>query len=70
MVPETDSVRSASPVTSKLVSDAREIDRHALPTYQVRYVPSTDRYGLYYDASGNVRDRNGDLVRVAPLTYR
>jgi hypothetical protein len=49
---------------------AAEIDRRAIPTVQVRYVPTTDRYGLYYDVNGNVRDRNGDLVRVVPLTYR
>jgi len=47
-----------------------EIDRRALPPVQVRYVPTADRYGLYYDVNGNVRDRNGDLVRVVPLTYR
>jgi hypothetical protein len=49
---------------------AAEIDRRAIPAVQVRYVPTTDRFGLYYDANGNVRDRNGNLVRVVPLTYR
>jgi len=49
---------------------AAEIDRRALPSVQVRYVPTADRYGLYYDVNGNVRDRNGDLVRVVPLSYR
>ena len=47
-----------------------EIDRRAIPAVQVRYVPTTDRFGLYYDADGNVRDRNGDLIRVQPLRYR
>jgi hypothetical protein len=50
---------------------AAEIDRRAVRTYEVRYVTSTDRYGFYYDANGNLRDRNGELVRATPLAiYR
>jgi hypothetical protein len=54
---------------------AAEINRRPLPSDQVRYVPSPDRsgpdrYGFYYDANGNVRDRNGELVRFVPLSYR
>jgi len=48
---------------------ATEIDRRAVTAYQVRYVPG-DRYGFYYDANGNLRDRNGELVRVMPPSYR
>jgi hypothetical protein len=49
---------------------AAEIDRRAIRTYEVRYAPAGDRYGFYYDTSGNLRDRNGDLVRAVPLSYR
>jgi len=49
---------------------ATEIDRRAL-RYDIRYVPSTDRYGFYYDTNGNLRDRNGELIRAVPLVvYR
>src|SRR5438874_1228584 len=42
---------------------ATEIDRRALRSYEIRSVPSSsgpssDRYGFYYDPSGNLRDRN------------
>ena len=47
-----------------------EIDRRALRSYEVRHVPSSDRFGFYYDVNGNVRDRNGELVRVVPPGYR
>jgi len=49
---------------------ATEIDRRALRSYEVRSVPSGDRYGFYYDANGNLRDRNGELIRYVPLVYR
>ena len=49
---------------------ATEIDRRAPRPYAVRYVAVTDRYGFYYDVNGNLRDRNGDLVRAMPLSYR
>jgi hypothetical protein len=50
---------------------ATEIDRRALRSYDIRYVPSSDRYGFYYDTSGNLRDRNGELIRAVPLAvYR
>jgi hypothetical protein len=50
---------------------ATEIDRRALRSYDIRYVPSSDRYGFYYDANGNLRDRNGELIRAVPLVvYR
>ena len=49
---------------------AAEIDRRAVKTYEIRYVQSTDRYGFYYDANGNLRDRNGELIRAVPLSYR
>jgi hypothetical protein len=49
---------------------ATEIDRRAL-RYDIRYVPSSDRYGFYYDTNGNLRDRNGELIRAVPLVvYR
>jgi hypothetical protein len=47
---------------------ATEIDRRALRP--VRYVAVSDRYGFYYDVNGNLRDRNGELVRAMPLSYR
>ena len=47
-----------------------ELDRRAIPSSEVRYVPNSDRYGFYYDADGNVRDRNGELIRVVPRGYR
>src|SRR5262245_25978838 len=52
-----------------------EINRRPISSPDVRYVPSPersspDRSGLYYDANGNMRDRNGELVRVVPLSYR
>ena len=50
---------------------ATEIDRRALRSYDIRYAPSSDRYGFYYDTSGNLRDRNGELVRAVPMAiYR
>jgi hypothetical protein len=49
---------------------ATEIDRRAIRSYEVQYVPSTDRYGFYYDVNGNLRDRNGGLIRAVPLVYR
>jgi hypothetical protein len=49
---------------------ATEIDRRAVQPYQVRYVTSSDRFGFYYDVNGNLRDRNGELVRAVPLVYR
>jgi len=50
---------------------ATEIDRRALRSYDIRYVPSSDRYSFYYDANGNLRDRNGELIRAVPLVvYR
>jgi len=49
---------------------ATEIDRRAVRSYEVRYVPSSDRYGFYYDINGNLRDRNGELIRAVPLVYR
>ena len=50
---------------------ATEIDRRALRSYDIRYVQSNDRYGFYYDTNGNLRDRNGALVRAVPMAvYR
>ena len=50
---------------------ATEIDRRALRSHETRYVPSSDRYGFYYDTNGSLRDRNGELVRAVPLAvYR
>jgi hypothetical protein len=49
---------------------AAEIDRRSIGSYEIRYVPSTDRYGFYYDVNGNLRDRNGGLIRAVPLVYR
>jgi hypothetical protein len=60
---------------------ATEIDRRAVRTYEarapevrsppeIRYAPSGDRYGFYYDTNGNLRDRNGEFVRAVPLSYR
>lgn len=49
---------------------ATEIDRRAVRTYETRYVQTGDRYGFYYDINGILRDRNGDLVRAVPLSYR
>jgi hypothetical protein len=50
---------------------ATEIDRRALRSREIRYAPSGDRYGFYYDTSGNLRDRNGELVRAVPMAvYR
>ena len=50
---------------------ASEIDRRALRSYDIRYAPSNDRYGFYYDTNGNLRDRNGELIRaVPPAVYR
>jgi len=49
---------------------ATEIDRRAVRAYDIRYAQSSDRYGFYYDTSGNLRDRNGEQIRAVPLTYR
>ncbi len=49
---------------------AAEIDRRSIRSYEIRYVPNADRYGLYTDVNGNLRDRNGELVRAVPLVYR
>jgi len=49
---------------------ATEVDRRAMRAYDIRYVPSSDRYGFYYDTNGNLRDRNGELIRAVPLAYR
>jgi len=49
---------------------ATEIDRRAMRSYEIRHVPSSDRYGFYYDTNGNLRDRNGALIRAVPQVYR
>ncbi len=50
---------------------ATETDRRAPRSSETRYVPSSDRYGFYYDTNGSLRDRNGELVRAVPLAvYR
>jgi hypothetical protein len=50
---------------------ATEIDRRASRSYDIRYVPSSDRYGFYYDTNGNLRDRSGELIRAVPMAvYR
>src|SRR6266481_8234222 len=36
---------------------ATETDRRAMRSYEIRHVPSSDRYGFYYDTNGNLRDR-------------